>query len=137
MIDGRTAGLDGTTLEANAAMRSIVRRHTGEGYAESLAGLARASGIETPTREVRARLDRKRPKKASNQDWVHPQDPDAENMERVALGFRNRHRIEFSTRKPGTRPNSPLSFVTSVAPRLRACADPLMGRRTWSTSNDT
>ena len=57
LVDGKTIGIDGTTLEANAAMRSIVRRDTGEGYTEFLTKLAKASGIETPTREERRNVD--------------------------------------------------------------------------------
>lgn len=76
-VKGETLGVDATTLEANAALRSIVRRDTGEGYEAFLTRLAKASGIATPTREDLARLDRKRPKKGSNDDWTHPQDPDA------------------------------------------------------------
>jgi len=63
LVDGKTLGVDGTTLEANAALRSIVRRDTGEGYQEFLTRLAKASGIETPTREDLAKLDRERKKK--------------------------------------------------------------------------
>lgn len=77
LIDGKTLGVDGTTLEANAAMRSIVRRDTGEGYQEFLTKLAKESGIETPTREDLAKLDKKRKNKASNDDWQSPDDPDA------------------------------------------------------------
>jgi transposase len=77
LVSGKSVGIDATTLEANAALRSIVRRDTGEGYQEYLKGLAKASGIETPTREDLATLDRKRPKKGSNDDWTHPHDPDA------------------------------------------------------------
>jgi transposase len=77
LMKGKTVGVDATTLEANAAMRSIVRRDSGAGYDEFLTGLARQSGIETPTREDLARMDRKRKKKTSNQDWVSPADPDA------------------------------------------------------------
>ena len=77
LIDGRTLGVDGTTLEANAAMRSIVRRDTAEGYQEFLTKLAKESGIETPTREDLAKLDKKRKNKASNDDWESPHDPDA------------------------------------------------------------
>ena len=58
LVKGQTVGIDATTLEANAAMRSIVRRDTGESYEEFLQGLAKESGIETPTREDLARLDR-------------------------------------------------------------------------------
>jgi transposase len=77
LIDGKTVGVDSTTLEANAAMRSIVRRDTGEGYQEFLTKLAQESGIETPTREDLAKLDKKRKNKASNDDWTNPHDPDA------------------------------------------------------------
>ena len=77
LIDGKTVGVDSTTLEANAAMRSIVRRDTGEGYQEFLTKLAKESGIETPTREDLAKLDKKRKNKASNDDWQNPHDPDA------------------------------------------------------------
>jgi transposase len=77
LVDGKTVGMDSTTLEANAAMRSIVRRDTGEGYQEFLQRLAKESGIETPTREDLAKLDKKRKNKASNDDWQSPDDPDA------------------------------------------------------------
>ena len=77
LVRGHTVGIDATTLEANAAMRSIVRRDTGEAYAAWLTRLAAASGIATPTRAELARFDRKRKKKGSNDDWTHPHDPDA------------------------------------------------------------
>jgi transposase len=76
LLKGKTIGI-ATTLEANAALRSIVRRDTGDSYQEFLKKLAKESGIETPTREDLARLDRKRAKKGSNDDWRHPYDPDA------------------------------------------------------------
>src|SRR5688572_19307116 len=77
LLQGKTIGIDATTLEANAAMRSIVRRDTGELYQEFLTGLAKASGIKTPTRAALARLDRRRRKRTSNKDWTSPSDPDA------------------------------------------------------------
>ena len=77
LVAGKTVGVDSTTLEANAAMRSIVRRDTGEGYQQFLERLAKESGIETPSREDLARLDKRRKNKASNDDWQSPQDPDA------------------------------------------------------------
>jgi transposase len=77
LIGGKTIGIDATTLEANAAMRSIVRRDTAEGYQDFLIRLAKESGIETPTREDLAKLDRERAKTTSNQEWEHPDDPDA------------------------------------------------------------
>lgn len=77
LLAGGTIGVDATTLEANAAMRSLVRRDTGEDYEEYLRRLALESGIETPTREQLAKIDKKRKNKASNKDWKHPYDPDA------------------------------------------------------------
>ena len=77
LLSGKTLGVDSTTLEANAALRSIVRRDDGSGYEEWLEALARSSGIDTPTRSDLAKLDRKRPKKGSNEDWAHPGDPEA------------------------------------------------------------
>jgi transposase len=77
LIEGKTIGVDSTTLEANAALRSIVRRENGQSYQDFLIGLAKQSGIETPTREDLAKLDRKRKGKGNNDDWVNPNDPDA------------------------------------------------------------
>src|SRR5258708_25358613 len=77
LVKGKTVGLDATTLEANAAMRSIVRRDNGESYEEFLKGLAKESGVETPTREDLERFDRTRKNKASKKDWVNPHEADA------------------------------------------------------------
>jgi transposase len=77
LLKGKTVGVDATTLEANAAMRSIVRRDNGASYEEFLTELARESGIKTPSREELARVDRKRKKKGCNQEWVSASDPDA------------------------------------------------------------
>ncbi len=77
LIQGKRIGIDATTLEANAAMRTIVRRDTGESYEQFLTGLAKASGIETPSREDLARFDRKREKRTSNKEWKSTVDADA------------------------------------------------------------
>lgn len=77
LLKGKIVGVDATTLEANAAMRSIVRRDNGQSYEKFLTGLAKKSGIATPTREDLARLDRKRKKKSSNQEWKSRTDADA------------------------------------------------------------
>jgi len=101
LIDGKTIGVDGTTLEANAAMRSIVRRDTGESYTEFLTKLAKASGIETPTQEDLAKLDRNRPKKGSNEEWEHPEDPDAKITKmkdgRTHLAHKAEHAVDMET----------------------------------------
>jgi transposase len=101
LIKGTTLGLDATTLEANAALRSIVRRDTGETYEAFLTRLAQASGIATPTREDLARLDRRRPKKGSNDDWTHPHDPDARITRmkdgRTHLAHKTEHAVDLET----------------------------------------
>ena len=101
LVQGKTIGIDATTLEANAALRSIVRRDTGESYQEFLTQLAQASGIETPTREDLARLDRKRKHKGSNDDWTHPKDPDAKISKmkdgRTHLAHKAEHAVDLET----------------------------------------
>ena len=101
LLKGQTVAIDATTLEANAAMRSIVRRDTGESYQAFLTGLAKASGIETPTREALARLDRKRKKKTSNKDWTNPHDPDAKVTKmkdgRTHLAHKAEHAVDLET----------------------------------------
>jgi transposase len=101
LLQGKTIAIDATTLEANAAMRSIVRRDTAETYQEFLTRLAQASGIETPTREQLARLDRKRKKNTSNKDWRHPWDPDAKVTKmkdgRTHLAHKAEHAVDLET----------------------------------------
>jgi transposase len=101
LLTGKTVAIDATTLEANAAMRSIVRRDTEETYQEFLTRLAQASGIETPTREDLARLDRKRKKKTSNKDWTNPSDPDAKVTKmkdgRTHLAHKAEHAVDLET----------------------------------------
>ena len=101
LLKGQRMGIDATTLEANAAMRSIVRRDTGESYEEFLRGLAKASGIETPTREDLARLDRKRKKRTSNQEWKSPADEDARIAKmkdgRTHLAHKAEHAVDLDT----------------------------------------
>ena len=91
LIDGKTIGADASTLEANAAMRSIVRRENGETYNDFLPRLASESGIETPTRA----------KKGSNQEWEHPQDPDARITKmkdgRTHLAHKVEHAVDMKT----------------------------------------
>lgn len=101
LLKGKTVGVDATTLAANAAMRSIVRRDTGEGYEEFLRRLAEESGIATPTREQLAKLDRKRVKKGSNDDWVNPHDPEAGITKmkdgRTHLAYKAEHAVDLET----------------------------------------
>jgi len=101
LLQGNTVGIDATTLEANAAMRSIVRRDSDEGYEEFLRRLAQESGIATPTREDLAKLDRKRAQKGSNDEWVNPHDPEAEITKmkdgRTHLAYKAEHAVDLET----------------------------------------
>ncbi len=103
LIKGERIGVDASTMEANAALRNIVRRDNGEGYREMLERLARESGVETPTAEDLARLDRKRKgKKLFNTDWVSKSDPEA----------------KIAKMKDGTLPSSNQSIHSARATRL-------------------
>jgi len=100
-LSGETIGVDATTLEANAAMRSIVRKDSGESCREFLTQLAKASGIETPTQADLAKLDKKRKNKASNDDWESPSDPDARIAKmkdgRTHLAHKAEHAVDMDT----------------------------------------
>jgi transposase len=136
LVKGRTLGVDATTLEANAALRSIVRKDTREGYREFLAGLARASGIETPTRDELARLDRNRKGKGNNDEWEHPDDPDARITRmkdgRTHLAHKAEHGVDLDTGAvlavtvhPATAGDAATGVrtVAEAARQLRAAAD--------------
>jgi transposase len=101
LLRGHTIGIDATTLEANAALRTIVRRDTGEQYEEFLRRLAQESGIETPTRGQLAKLDKKRARKGSNEDWTHPHDPDARITKmkdgRTHLAHKAEHAVDMES----------------------------------------
>lgn len=101
ILKGKTLGIDSTAIEANAALRSIVRRDTGKTYEEYLKDLAEKTGIETPTREDLARIDKKRAKKGSNEEWVHPEDPDAQITKMkdgsTHLAHKQEHAVDLET----------------------------------------
>jgi transposase len=102
LVRGERIGVDASTLEANAALRAIVRRDTGEGYREMLERMAQESGIATPTAEDLIRLDRKRKGKTlSNDEWISRTDPEA----RIArmkdgtthLAYKPEHAVDLDT----------------------------------------
>jgi len=101
LAHGKTIGIDATTLEANAALRSIVRWDTGQRYNDYLKGLAQASGIDTPTREQLAKLDRHRKGKGRNDDWTNPHDPDAKITKmkdgRTHLAHKAEHAVDMES----------------------------------------
>ena len=102
LVRGERIGVDASTVEANAALRAIVRRDSGEGYREMLKRLAVESGIATPTAEDLIRLDRKRKgKRLSNQDWTSPVDPEARIAKlkdgRTHLAYKPEHAVDLDT----------------------------------------
>jgi len=101
LIKGKTIGVDSTTLEANAAMKSIVRRDSGESYNEYLRQVAAAEGVETTDAAALRRMDRKRKKKTSNEDWASPSDAEAEITKlkdgRTALAYKAENAVDMET----------------------------------------
>ena len=102
LVQGDRIGVDASTMEANAALRNIVRRDTGEGYRDMLHRMAEESGIETPSTEDLIRMDRKRKgKKLSNEDWVSKSDADARiaKMKDGAthLAYKPEHAVDLDT----------------------------------------
>jgi transposase len=104
LIKGERIGVDASTMEANAALRAIVRRDSGESYREMLKRLAVESGIATPTAEDLIRLDRKRKgkgKRLSNEDWTSPVDPEARIAKlkdgRTHLAYKPEHAVDLDT----------------------------------------
>ena len=78
LFSGKFLGVDSSTLEANASLRAIVRRDTGENYLDMLKAMAREAGVEAETREELASFDRRRSdKKLSNREWVSTTDGEA------------------------------------------------------------
>ena len=101
LIDGKTVGVDASTLEAKRS--HAIDREAGqrEAYNDFLTRLAKESGIETPTRADLAKLDRKRAKKGSNKQWKHPEDPDARITKmkdgRTHLAHKVEHAVDMKT----------------------------------------
>src|SRR4051812_48129475 len=102
LVKGDRIGVDASTTEANAALRAIVRRETGEGYREMLERLAEESGIATPTAEDLVRLDRKRKgERLSNAEWASPTDAEARIAKhkdgRTRLAYEPEHAVDLDT----------------------------------------
>jgi len=102
LIRGERIGIDASTMEANAALRAIVRRDDGESYRAMLDRLAKESGIATPTAEDSVRLDRKRKgKRLSNAEWISPTDPEARIAKlkdgRTRLAYKPEHAVDLDT----------------------------------------
>jgi hypothetical protein len=95
-------GVDASTMEANAALRTIVRREDGRTYGEMLTRMAQESGIDTPTADDLVRIDRNRKgKKLSNQEWTSKTDPEAKIAKlkdgRTHLAEKPEHAVDLDT----------------------------------------
>src|SRR5260370_6330792 len=101
LLSGKNLGVDATTLEANAALKSIVRRDNGAGYDEHVTALMKTEGLEEPTPAQLQRFDRKRKKKLSNRDWVNPHDREARITKmkdgRTHLAYKAEHAVDLET----------------------------------------
>jgi transposase len=103
LIKGKTVAVDSTTLEANAAMKSIVRRDTGEDWNEYLRRLLQEQeGVENPTDEELRRFDRRRKdKRVSNEEWMSPTDQDSRIAKmkdgRTHLAYKAEHVIDLES----------------------------------------
>lgn len=101
LLKGKTIGIDATTLEANAAMKSIVRRDSEASYPEYLKRLAEAAGLENSDEAALRRMDRGRRKKGSNAEWVNRHDPEAQITRmkdgRTALAYKAEHAVDIDT----------------------------------------
>src|SRR5665213_1569624 len=101
LADGQSVCIDATTLQANAGMKSLVRRDTGQAYEDYLRQLAQSEGIENASKEQLARLDRRRKKKASNDDWTSPNDPSARITKmkdgRTKLAYKAEHAVDLAS----------------------------------------
>jgi transposase len=101
LLKGKTIGIDATTLEANAAMKSIVRRDRQESYTDYLKRLAEAEGLEATDEAALRRMDRRRSKKGSNDEWINPHDPEAQITRmkdgRTALAYKAEHAVDMDT----------------------------------------
>jgi transposase len=101
LLRGKTVAVDATTLEANAAMKAIVRKETGEDWKEYLKRLAAEEGIENPTDEELRRFDQNRPKKVSNKEWQSPTDPDSRITKmkdgRTHLAYKAEHAVDLES----------------------------------------
>src|SRR6188768_286331 len=102
LVKGKRIGVDASTMEANAALRTIVRRDDGRTYREMLTQMAKESGIETPTADDLVRIDRARKGKTlSNQEWTSKTDPEAKIARmtdgRTHLAYKPEHAADLDT----------------------------------------
>jgi len=130
LVPSKTTGVDSTLLEANASLKTIVRRDNGDDWKEYLRKLAVEAGIEDPTDEELRRFDRQRPgKKVSNEDWVSPTDPDSKIAKMkdgtTHLAYKAEHVVDLKTELvlaakvyPADQPDSATLLPSVVAAQV-------------------
>jgi transposase len=143
LVKAERVGVDGSTMEANAALRAIVRRDTGESYREMLTRMATDSGIATPSADDLVRLDRQRKgKKLANADWESPADPDAKvaRMKNgtTRLAYKPEHAVDLDTGVIVAAPihSADQGDTNTLDPTLKAAAHNLAGIGLAPTSED-
>lgn len=101
LLCGRTLGIDASTIEANAALKALIRRDSGKDYQQFLDELLKAAGVKEPTAEDRRRMDKKRKKKLSNDEWFNPHDPQARITKlkdgRTHLAYKDEQTVNLDT----------------------------------------
>src|SRR5439155_20386470 len=102
LLSGQRVGVDATTLEANAALKSLRRRDSGDDYKDYLRKLAAEAGLEDPSDDELRRFDKKRKeKKLSNEEWVAAADPDAKIAQMkdgtTHLAYKAEHVVDLKT----------------------------------------
>jgi transposase len=129
LVKGERIGVDGSTMEANAALRTIVRRDSGESYRAMLTRMAQESGIDTPSAEDLARFDRKRKGKTlSNADWKSPTDLEAKIARMkdgtTHLAYKPEHAVDLDTGVVVAAPIHPADQgdTATLSPTLEAAA---------------
>ena len=134
LLKGKTVAVDSTTLEANAAMKSIVRRDTGEDWNDYLRRLLREEqGIENPTDEELRRFDRQRKnKRVSNEEWMSSTDPESRIARmkdgRTHLAYKAEHVVDLETEAvlaASIRPADEADVDTMVDSVMEAADEPL------------
>ena len=142
LLCGQTIGVDASTIEANAALRNIVRRDNGHSYEQFLDELLKAAGVQEPTAEQRRRMDKKRKKKMSNKEWKSPHEPSARIIKlkngRTHFGYKDEHGVDLDTGavvavqvQPGDRGDS-----QSLPQTLKEAKDNLLSIREGAAAQD-
>jgi hypothetical protein len=132
LLWGKAIGIDSTTIQANASMRSIVRKDSGKGWKDYTKKLAKQAGLEDPTDDELRQFDRNRPgKKVSNEDWENPNDPDAAITRMkdgtTRMAYKAEHAVDLDTDivvaatvHPGNAPDTQTIIDTAIDAAVNA-----------------